>query len=56
MWYRFYDLETNEGFFSDQDGDKYYDLMEISKKLRNSYDWGGSYGEEIISYADRVGY
>ncbi len=56
MWYRFYDLETNEGFFSDEDGDKYDDIMELSNKLRNSYTWGGNYGEEITSYADRVGY
>ncbi|MAN52043.1 MULTISPECIES: pectate lyase [unclassified Marinimicrobium] len=56
MWYRFYDLNTNEGFFSDRDGGKYYDIMEISAERRNGYSWGGSYGEKIISYADRVGY
>lgn len=56
MWYRFYDLETNEGFFGDRDGGKYYDIMEISEERRNGYSWGGSYGEKIISYADRVGY
>lgn len=56
MWYRFYDLDTNEGFFSDRDGGKYYDIMEISAERRNGYSWGGNYGEKIIAYADRVGY
>ncbi|WP_051234619.1 pectate lyase [Marinimicrobium agarilyticum] len=56
MWYRFYDLQTNEGFFSDRDGGKYYDIMEISAERRNGYSWGGDYGEKIIAYAERVGY
>lgn len=56
MWYRFYDLQTNEGFFSDRDGGKYYDIMEISAERRNGYSWGGDYGEKIIGYAERVGY
>ncbi|CAM3621032.1 Endoglucanase E1 precursor [Vibrio aerogenes CECT 7868] len=56
MWYRFYDLDTNKGFFSDRDGKKYYDLMDISSERRNGYSWGGSYGEKIISYAKKVGY
>ncbi len=56
MWYRFYDLTTNEGFFSDRDGGKYDDIMDISAERRNGYSWGGNYGEKIISYADRVGY
>ncbi|HEY7772000.1 MAG TPA: pectate lyase [Marinagarivorans sp.] len=56
MWYRFYDLSSNAGFFSDRDGGKYYDLMEISEERRNGYSWGGNYGEKIISYANKVGY
>ncbi|MBB3063519.1 pectate lyase [Microbulbifer rhizosphaerae] len=56
MWYRFYDLDTNQGFFSDRDGGKYYDIMEISEERREGYSWGGGYGERIISYAESVGY
>ncbi|TLM78209.1 pectate lyase [Microbulbifer harenosus] len=56
MWYRFYDLYTNTGFFSDRDGGTYYDLMDISEERREGYSWGGAYGEKIISYAESVGY
>jgi len=56
VWYRFYDLYTNEGFFSDRDSRKVYDIMGISEERRNGYSWGGSYGEKIISYANNVGY
>lgn len=55
-WFRFYDLETNRGFFSDRDSRKVYDIMDISEERRNGYSWGGSYGEKIISYAESVGY
>lgn len=56
MWYRFYDLETNRGFFSDRDGGTYYDIMEISEERREGYSWGGNYGSKIIPYAESVGY
>lgn len=56
MWYRFYNLYDNRGFFSDRDGGTYYDIMDISEERREGYSWGGNYGEKIISYAQRVGY
>ncbi|WP_339617719.1 pectate lyase [uncultured Gilvimarinus sp.] len=56
MWYRFYNLYDNQGFFSDRDGGTYYDIMDISEERREGYSWGGSYGEKIISYAESVGY
>lgn len=56
MWYRFYKLDTNRGFFSDRDGGTYYDIMQISEERRNGYSWGGNYGNKIISYAESVGY
>ncbi|MBX2859435.1 MAG: pectate lyase [Cellvibrionaceae bacterium] len=56
MWYRFYDLENNQGFFSDRDGGKYFDIMEISEERREGYSWGGNYGERLINYANSVGY
>jgi pectate lyase, PelA/Pel-15E family len=56
VWYRFYDLDTNAGFFSDRDSRKVYDIMDISEERRNGYSWGGGYGDKIISYANSVGY
>jgi len=56
MWYRFYDLYSNSGFFSDRDGGKYYNIMDISEERREGYSWGGNYGSKIISYANKVGY
>ncbi|MFD1217109.1 pectate lyase [Microbulbifer celer] len=56
MWYRFYDLHSNDGFFSDRDGGKYYDIMDISEERREGYSWGGGYGEKIIAYAENIGY
>lgn len=56
MWYRFYDLNTNKGFFSDRDGSKFYDITKMSEERRTGYSWGGAYGEKILSYAKSVGY
>ena len=56
MWYRFYDLNTNRGFFSDRDGSKFYDITQMSLERRTGYSWGGDYGSSIIKFADSVGY
>lgn len=56
MWYRFYDLNTNRGFFSDRDGSKFYDITKMSEERRTGYSWGGSYGNSIIPFAQKVGY
>lgn len=56
MWYRFYDLNTNRGFFSDRDGSKFYDITQMSEERRTGYSWGGDYGSSIISFAQKVGY
>jgi len=56
MWYRFYDLTTNRGFFSDRDGSKFYDITQMSLERRTGYSWGGDYGSSIIKFADSVGY
>ena len=41
LWYRFYDLVGDKGFFCDRDGIKTYDLMTVSEKRRTGYSWGG---------------
>ncbi len=56
IWYRFYKLDTNAGFFSDRDGGTYFDLMEISQERRCGYRWAGNWGDRIIAYAESVGY
>ncbi len=56
MWYRFYDLSNNRGFFSDRDGGVYYDIMEISQERRCGYRWAGNWGDTISSFAESVSY
>jgi PelA/Pel-15E family pectate lyase len=62
-WYRFYDLETDTGFFCGRQPTdnppgvgKQYDIMKIGAESRYTYQWGGNYGERIFAYAERVGY
>ncbi|WP_232536896.1 pectate lyase [Cystobacter fuscus] len=56
LWYRFYDLNQDKGFFSDRTGGKFYDIMDIEAERRYGYEWGGSYGTKLITYSDSVGY
>jgi PelA/Pel-15E family pectate lyase len=61
MWYRFYDLEADTGFFSGRpvaDGGmgKQYDIMKIEPERRYGYSWGGAYASKLLSYATSVGY
>ena len=63
MWYRFYDLDRDVGFFSGRlptdnppGKGKQYDIMQIEPERRYGYQWGGSYGSALLAYAMRVGY
>jgi PelA/Pel-15E family pectate lyase len=63
MWCRFYELEQDVCFFSgrlptdDPHGEgKQYDIMEIEPERRYGYEWGGSYGTALLTYAALVGY
>jgi PelA/Pel-15E family pectate lyase len=63
MWYRFYDLAQDVGFFSgrlptdDPPGTgKKYDIMQIEPERRYGYQWGGAYGTKLFAYTDTVGY
>ena len=63
MWYRFYDLDQDVGFFSGRlptdnppGTGKQYDIMDIEPERRYGYQWGGSYGTGLFTYTDRVGY
>jgi len=63
MWYRFYDLDQDVGFFSGRlptdnppGVGKQYDIMKIEPERRYGYQWAGSYGTSLFTYTDRVGY
>jgi len=63
MWYRFYDLDQDVGFFSGRlpsdnppGVGKQYDIMQIEPERRYGYQWGGSYGTPLFAYTDHVGY
>ncbi|MGC4068639.1 MAG: pectate lyase [Polyangiaceae bacterium] len=63
MWYRFYDLGKDTGFFSGRlptdnppGVGKKYDIMEIEPERRYGYQWGGSYGTSLFAYTDKIGY
>lgn|GEM_PF-1301589 len=56
IWYRFYNLENNNHFFADRDGQKYYDIMQISEERRLGYSWAGSYAKNLLQRASSTGY
>ncbi len=63
LWYRFYDLAQDVGFFSgrlptdDPPGSgKQYDIMKIEPERRYGYQWGGAYGTRLFAYTDKLGY
>jgi PelA/Pel-15E family pectate lyase len=63
MWYRFYDVDQDVGFFSGRlptdnppGVGKKYDIMEIEPERRYGYEWGGNYGTKLFAYTDKVGY
>ncbi|MEN3109806.1 pectate lyase [Uliginosibacterium paludis] len=61
MWYRFYDLDKDTGFFSGRTAaeggkGKQYNIMDIEAERRYGYSWGGAYAATLLSYASSVGY
>lgn len=63
MWYRFYDLDKDTGFFSGRlpsdnppGVGKKYNIMDIEAERRYGYQWGGSYGTTLFAYTDKIGY
>lgn len=53
LWARFYELDTNQPFFSDRDGVKKYDISEIGYERRNGYSWYNSQGQKVLKRYDR---
>lgn len=63
LWYRFYDLQADTGFFSGRlptdnppGTGKQYDIMLVEPERRYGYQWAGAYGTPVINYANQVGY
>jgi PelA/Pel-15E family pectate lyase len=50
LWYRFYEVDTDEYFFCDREGPstKTQDIMKISAERRTGYQWAGNYGSTLI--------
>ncbi|MEN9307209.1 MAG: hypothetical protein RL173_1141 [Fibrobacterota bacterium] len=50
LWYRFYEVDTDEYFFCDREGPstKTQDIMKISEERRTGYQWAGNYGSTLI--------
>ncbi|QGZ42352.1 pectate lyase [Pseudoduganella flava] len=63
LWYRFYDLDQDTGFFSGRlptdnppGTGKQYDIMLVEPERRYGYQWAGEYGKQLLAYAGQVGY
>jgi PelA/Pel-15E family pectate lyase len=48
IWYRFYEIGTNKGFFANRDGSKVYDIMEVKAERRHNYLWAGSWAKHLL--------
>lgn len=56
IWYRFYNVDDNKHFFADRDGQKYYDILQISEERRHGYAWAGAYARNLLQLASDSGY
>ncbi|MCX6210867.1 MAG: pectate lyase [Bacteroidetes bacterium] len=48
LWARFYDIETNQPFFSGRDGIKRKNVSEIEYERRNGYGWYGNWARDLL--------
>lgn len=56
IWYRFYDLRTNEPIFSGRDGVVKRDIREIEKERREGYAWATTKPRALLEMARSLGY
>lgn len=51
LWYRFYEVNSDDYFFCDRDGasTKTQDFTRISEERRTGYQWAGDYGTALLS-------
>ncbi len=56
MWYRFYEIGTNEPIFSGRDGVITHNLLDVEEERRNGYSWAGDYASSLLNVASTVGF
>ncbi len=56
IWYRFYDLATNEPIFSGRDGVIKRDIRQIEKERREGYAWATTRPKNLLDAVRAVGY
>lgn len=49
IWARFYDIETNEPFFSGRDSKRKKDVKDIEYERRNGYAWYGTWPAQLLA-------
>jgi PelA/Pel-15E family pectate lyase len=49
MWARFYDVETNEPFFSGRDSQRHKTIAEVENERRIGYAWYGNWPLKLIT-------
>ncbi len=56
IWYRFYEIGTNKGIFSDMSGVVYYDISQITEERRTGYNWCVDTPKKLLRVYSQVGY
>jgi PelA/Pel-15E family pectate lyase len=56
MWFRFYELNTQEPMFVDRDGTVHRDILQLDVERKDGYQWGGDWPETLLAYAENVRY
>ena len=49
IWARFYDIDTNEPFFSGRDSQKKKYVKDIEYERRNGYAWYGTWPAQLLA-------
>lgn len=56
IWYRFYEIDTNQPIFCDRDGIMKHDILEIGEERRHGYAWAGNWGKKLLDAYDKYGH
>ena len=49
MWARFYDVDTNEPFFSGRDSQRHKTIAEVENERRIGYAWYGTWPTKLLA-------
>ena len=50
IWTRYYELETNKPLFANRDGNKVYQLSDVSRERRTGYAWYGYWPAKLLNF------